>query len=95
LPAPNVLATRVDPLGPKSGPRDVALGDFNGDGISELAISETQGDQYPHPPQHAAGAIEPARFRSPGAHGPERVEEGRPDQAGGRVNRLFDRCKIS
>jgi hypothetical protein len=28
--APKVLATLVDPLGPKSGPLEVALGDFNG-----------------------------------------------------------------
>jgi hypothetical protein len=39
--APKGLATLVDPLGPKSGPLDVALGDFNGDGVSELAISST------------------------------------------------------
>ena len=41
--APKVLATLVDPLGPKSGPLDVALGDFNGDGVSELAISSPSG----------------------------------------------------
>ena len=40
---PKVLATLVDPLRPESGPLDVALGDFNGDGVSELAISSTSG----------------------------------------------------
>jgi kumamolisin len=41
--APKVLATMVDPLGPNAGPLDVALGDFNADGVSELAISSASG----------------------------------------------------
>ena len=37
--APELLATIPDPFSPAAGPLDVALGDFTGDGISELAIS--------------------------------------------------------
>jgi len=37
--APQLLATIPDPFSPAAGPLDVALGDFTGDGISELAIS--------------------------------------------------------
>jgi hypothetical protein len=35
----HLLAKIPDPFSLASGPLDVALGDFNGDGISELAIS--------------------------------------------------------
>ena len=37
--APDLLATIPDPFSPSAGPLDVALGDFTGSGISELAIS--------------------------------------------------------
>ncbi len=37
--APDLLATIPDPFRPSAGPLDVALGDFSGSGISELAIS--------------------------------------------------------
>lgn len=37
----NVLARLVDPLGPGVGPLTVALGDFNGDGVSDLAVAST------------------------------------------------------
>jgi hypothetical protein len=39
--APKVLATITDPLGPGVGPLDVAVGDFTGSGVSDLAISST------------------------------------------------------
>jgi cell wall-associated NlpC family hydrolase len=39
--APMPLATITDPLGPGVGPLDVAVGDFTGDGVSDLAISST------------------------------------------------------
>ncbi len=35
------LVTLVDPLGLGSGPLDVALGDFTGDGVSDLAVAAT------------------------------------------------------
>jgi hypothetical protein len=35
------LVTLVDPLGAGSGPLDLALGDFTGDGVSDLAVAET------------------------------------------------------
>lgn len=34
-----VLAKLVNPLGANSGPLSIAVGDFNGDGVSELAVS--------------------------------------------------------
>ncbi len=39
--APMPLATITDPLGPGIGPLDVAVGDFTGAGVSDLAISST------------------------------------------------------
>ena len=35
------LVTLVDPLGVGSGPLDLALGDFTGDGVSDLAVAAT------------------------------------------------------
>jgi hypothetical protein len=35
------LVTLKDPLGEKSGPLDIALGDFNGSGVSQLAVATT------------------------------------------------------
>ena len=43
--APQLLATIPDPFSPAAGPLDVALGDFSGSGISELAISAKYSNQ--------------------------------------------------
>ncbi len=43
--APKVLATIPDPFSPSAGPLNVALGDFSGSGISELAISSQDSNQ--------------------------------------------------
>ncbi len=43
--APELLATIPDPFSPSEGPLDVALGDFSGSGISELAISAKDFEQ--------------------------------------------------
>jgi cell wall-associated NlpC family hydrolase len=43
--APQLLATIPDPFSTAAGPLDVALGDFSGDGISELAISAEHSNQ--------------------------------------------------
>jgi len=37
--APKVLVKLENPLGTNSGPLSIAVGDFNGDGLSELAVS--------------------------------------------------------
>jgi cell wall-associated NlpC family hydrolase len=42
---PQLLATITDPFSLAAGPLDVALGDFTGDGISELAISAKYSNQ--------------------------------------------------
>jgi len=39
------LATLTDPLGKGVGPLSVAVGDFSGDGVSELAIAATAGGE--------------------------------------------------
>lgn len=39
--AAKVLATMTNPLGKGVGPLDLAVGDFNGDGVSDLAVSST------------------------------------------------------
>ncbi len=43
--ASKVLATIDDPFKPAAGPLDVALGDFDGGGLAELAISARNSDQ--------------------------------------------------
>ena len=43
--APQLLATIPDPFSSAAGPLDVALGDFTGNGISELAISSKYSNQ--------------------------------------------------
>ena len=43
--APKILATIPDPFSTADGPLDVALGDFAGTGVSELAISSRYSDQ--------------------------------------------------
>ena len=43
--APKILATIADPFSTTAGPLDVALGDFTGAGVSELAISSRYSDQ--------------------------------------------------
>jgi cell wall-associated NlpC family hydrolase len=43
--APQLLATILDPFSPADGPLDVALGDFAGTGVSELAISSEYSNQ--------------------------------------------------
>ena len=43
--APHLLATIPDPFSSAAGPLDVALGDFTGSGISELAISAKNSNQ--------------------------------------------------
>ena len=60
--APELLATIPDPFSPAAGPLDVALGDFSGSGISELAISAKDSTRS------RSGRSSRARVRSPMDH---------------------------
>ena len=73
--APDLLATIPDPFRPSAGPLDVALGDFSGSGISELAISAKYSNKIslwtfePGPSAVANGplnaAVTPVKMGSP------------------------------